>query len=276
MSIEQRIKTLESATAAQGLAWLARAQVLRKSYAGPVEDMLFAAGCPEVLVKAVAGTIAADVPAMSGSSAAVRAFAELAGETSASFTLWSNGDMVKLPFDVPLIGMKSDLTAAKVIEGRAIPLAKLTLSDFRLTTQKTGCMIAISESVWRNVGGAGHAYINAALRRSIDRAADAALFEALENSGTTDVTAGDVGEFLTAAFEALAMVASTADSRPTFAISRQADSWLRVANAKYPGLAATANSLLGYPKVISAALEPGELALIDGGAVAGDVLAIEV
>jgi HK97 family phage major capsid protein len=190
----------------------------------------------------------------------------------------NDGAMVRLPFEVRVGSIGVAAGASIVDMGEAIPVQRMSLSTQTLDRQKVGAIVVLSRELL-DASSAAEGLITRSLRASVAAAVDGEFINMLL-AGVTPTAASanplaDLRALLTA-------VAPTQDSRlyflaaPNTAIAASTIDTGSVNEPVFPNASAVGGELLGIPMLVSSAIDPGMLILVDASGIAGAEDGVEV
>lgn len=186
--------------------------------------------------------------------------------------------MTLAPMDASLIATATDVTAAVVGEGEAIPMGRLNLANpVRLTPARIAALFVATNELWGAVSSEGQNFINGEFRAATARAADDYLFDLLTGPDTlVRETYGDEESLLMSVREALDKVNTRAGDRVYYAMSPLAANWLDAHPSTNTLIRPSTGVFLGRPAVVSDALPGRRIAVVAARALAANVERMEI
>lgn len=279
-ALAERARLAEAVAAGATITWLARAHALRGR--GPLLRSAEENGAPPAIIEAFKAAVPAgsvtNNPELAGASAAVSAFVAATAEQSLLLRLIADSSLLRVPLQARILGLAADITGAIVGEGKAIPLAPLQWTRQAVAPFKIAAVLALSDEAWRDLSSAGQAFVTTQLRQAVGLAADRALFSRVLTSDTPTETAlaDNAGSILRAMCALLDAVHVRPGARLCWGISPGAANALATLDTARADLNPFTGSLLGMPATITSGLSGHDLVLVDGRAVAGDVVDLQI
>lgn len=210
-----------------------------------------------------------------GATPVLNAFASALGSSSAFAMMHDMGLFVRPDFNQRFAAASAGLTAYEVAEGRAVGMSALAMDSQALAPSKVGALIALTRESWMNSTPGGINLVDQLIRDALAAKLDAALFTAVGAGVTISAAGDDLAQVRSMLLAMLTHVNRRANSRLAFALSPSAASALSL----YPELGTVSPSgrgtLLQLPCTTTDALGEGELALINGNAVAANLGGLE-
>ncbi|MCI5073956.1 hypothetical protein [Oricola sp.] len=215
-----------------------------------------------------------DVDGLQDARNITTAFLPFLRTSSLFYSAFSLG-MARVPLMTQASIITATATAFVAAEGAAIPMSRMEVGQGGIDRQVANALVIVTKPLLRMAGSAGEQMISRELRRSIAPAVDSKFIATIIDGLTPLVSAGSDAEAAVVDVKALIeAVAPTVESRLIFGMAKDVaiagsmmildGGWL------FPDLTPTGGQIKGIDVVVSEALDPGTLMLIDATGIAGD------
>jgi capsid protein len=215
---------------------------------------------------------------------ALAAFAETMRTTSAFFRLLADRAFVSVPLNVRvgITRTPSQVVAGTVDEAKAKPMAPLGMLTFVLAPVKAAVLGAVTTELLDDISSEGQTHFANELKSAVAMAVDA-KFLSLVSAGVTPITSAGATA-LNAKHDlrtALLQVGSDGPSRLYWVcasnVAKMASTLTDTAGLDaFSSVSASGGELAALPVVVSSAVPPGSLYLVNGAGIAAAANAIEL
>jgi HK97 family phage major capsid protein len=268
------------ASALATLGWITRIKAYTaRTTAADAEAWATAAGAPLAamrLSKAAIGSGASgDLGTYGGLG--ISSWIESARTASAFYRLIADNAVRRLPMQSRAVVL-SGATAAVVDEGKAIPVSKISLVPVNLVPVKVSGITIQTNEALRNIGSAGQMALNRELLSVASTAVDGKFLSVVATGAPTSASAGVTAVNAYHDLRTALLSVATDNARPYIIcavdVAAKASTLSDTAGAPaFPAMSASGGEMANLPALVSSAVPPGELHVIDAASVAADALA---
>jgi hypothetical protein len=210
-------------------------------------------------------------------------FAPLLKNSSAFYYLWANRMMPRAPMRQRFSFLTGNAAVTRVGEGQQIAVSRQSSDQVFLDPVKAAGIMVISKEMKKFLSEqAAEHFLSTELARAVSTATDAGMFEEIEDGSTP--TQGSAGPTPVDAIQDLKWLLDSvglkAESKPLWVaapdVAVGAATLYGNGGLVFPQMGPTGGVMLNTPCLVTDALDPGTLGLIDGAGLAGDVEGVTI
>ncbi|KRE13467.1 hypothetical protein ASE63_18515 [Bosea sp. Root381] len=191
--------------------------------------------------------------------------------------LLDNG-MARAPLRRPIRAVTANITGTIVSEGAPTPVSRITLASRSLAPQKAMALVVLSQEAIVGTSPAALMLIEGELRKGAAAAADG-QFISIAGSGVSPIAAtGTDAEAALVDLRTLLDVVNVTGASPALywamppGVANAAATMTSLAGAlAFPEMTPRGGEILGLPALVSDAVAPGTVMLIDAGGLVGEI-----
>jgi hypothetical protein len=269
-------------SAAAVLGWTARGLAIASKTNFPNAERWLADNRAPVqaqrLFKAAIGAGSTSDSDLAAYAITIGAWSDAARTRSAFYRILADAAFVRLPFRAAIAIAVSSPSAALVPEGASIPVSRITLDNVLLRPMKANALIAVSDTLVRDVGPAAQSLFNRELLGAVSDAVDSAFVAMLIDTASPAIASTSPLADVRAALSATNSVGQPRLYWCASPDTAKLGSTLATNAPAFAAVSATGGELANLPLLVSSGLADGTLALLDAGAIAanGEAPTVEV
>jgi Phage capsid family len=262
------------------LGWVARAKgIAANSFSGDAENWLAANGAPDRARRIYKAAIGAGstVDSAQASDILLGNWSDTLRTRSAFARILADGAFSRVPMNSRIGIVTVPATGSIVAEGDAIPVSRLTLTNFLLAPIKASALVVVTNELLRDVSSAGQQLFNREMLGAIADAVDSIFLDAIISTGSTSTastgpTAADAKHDLRTALLAVNSIGAARlywIAAPDVAKRASVLATTTGADA-FTAMSATGGELAGLPAIVANGVPGGHLYLVDASGIAAD------